>query len=126
MKKLLFITISTLLLFGCSRGIREVDFVYYNLSRHQIYVTDVNGLPSWVSPGVLVPVSDDTNRLNEKSFASWEAVRVADQLRIRWTETDKSEEVSLNRTELSLPTKLTGGRLCFTYLGNQKWRVVLR
>ena len=46
-----------------------------------------------------------------------------------WSESTRqrqSEEVLLKRTELSLPTKLTGGRLCFTYLGNQKWRVVLR
>jgi hypothetical protein len=126
MKKLLLITFSMLCLLGCSRGVKEVDFVYYNLSGHQIFVTDVAGLPHWVSPGVLVPVSDDTNRLNEKSATSWEAVRIADELKIRWTEADKSEEVLLRRAELSLPTELRGGRLCFTYLGNQKWRVVLR
>jgi hypothetical protein len=125
MRMLLLILCPALFLSGCSRE-AEVDFVYYNLSGHQILVTDITGLPAWASPGVLVPVSDDTNRLNEKSATSWEAVRIADQLRIHWTEADQQREFLLRRSELGLPAKLTGGRLCFTYFGNGKWRAALR
>ena len=123
MRKLLPITFSAFLLIGCAR---EVNFVYYNLSGHEILVTDVSGLPVWASPGVLVPVSDDTNRLNEKSTTGWEAVRIADQLTIRWTEAGQTRELLLKRSELALPASLTGGRLCFSYLGDGKWRVALR
>jgi hypothetical protein len=125
MRKLLLIVFSALLFPGCSRKV-EVNFVYYNLSGHQIIVTDVTGLPAWASPGVLVPVSDDSNRLNEKSATSWEAVRIAEQLKIHWTEADQQRELLLKRSELGLPARLAGGRLCFTYLGNGKWRAALR
>jgi hypothetical protein len=123
MRSLALLTFLALLPLGCSR---QVDFVYYNLSGREICVTDVTGLPAWAQPGVLVPVADDTNRLNESSLTCWESVRIADQLRIRWTEANQSRELLLKRSELGLPVRLTGGRLCFSYLGDGKWRVALR
>jgi|ERR1044071_4164294 hypothetical protein len=123
MRTVALLILSAVLLFGCSR---QVDFVYFNLSGQEIRVTDISGLPGFATPGVLVPSSDDTNRLNEKSATSFEAVRIADQITIRWTETNKKQELQLQREGLGVPAKLSGGRLCFTYLGDGKWRVKLR
>ena len=123
MKKLIPFMLAVVVLVGCSR---QVDFVYFNLSGHEITVDDVSGLPGWASPGVLVPSTDDTNRLNEKSATCFESVRIADRISIRWTEGGKTQELRLQRAELGVPATLRGGRLCFTYLGDGKWRAKLR
>jgi hypothetical protein len=123
MKNLVLLILSVAFLVGCSR---QVDFVFFNLSGREITVTDVSGLPSFATPGVLVPSSDDTNRLNEKSATSFESARIADQIRIHWTEGGRPRELDLKRGDLAVPAKLSSGRLCFTYLGDGKWRVRLR
>jgi hypothetical protein len=123
MKKFGLIMLCAVLLVGCSR---QVDFVYFNLSSHEITVDDVSGLPVWATPGVLVPSSDDMNRLNEKSATGFETVRIADRIKIHWTEDGKPRQVELRRSDVSVPATLRGGRLCFTYLGDGKWRVQLR
>jgi len=122
MKKLFPFLLAVVVLAGCSR---QVDFVYYNQSGHEITVDDVSGLPRWASPGVLV-ASTDTNRPSEKSATCFESVRIADQISIHWTESGKTQELRLQRAELGVPATLRGGRLCFTYLGDGKWRAELR
>ena len=122
MKKLFPFLLAVVVLVGCSR---QVDFVYYNQSGHEITVDDVSGLPRWASPGVLV-ASTDTNRPREASATCFESVRIADQIGIHWTESGKTQELRLHRAELGVPATLRGGRLCFTYLGDGKWRAELR
>lgn len=69
---------------------------------------------------------------------SFETVRVADTLTIKWQEggqqgwpggeyTPKgvSHDAKFNRDNLKIPPKMKSGRVCFTYLGNDKWRVKL-
>ena len=123
MKKFGLIMLCAVWLVGCSR---QVDFVYFNLSGHEITVDDVSGLPVWATPGVLVPSSDDTNQLNEKSATGFETVRIADRIGIHWTEDGKLRQLELRRSDVAVPATLRGGRLCFTYLGDGKWRVQLR
>jgi hypothetical protein len=76
--------------------VREVDFVYFNLSGHEIRVTNISGLPSNATPGVLMPVPDDTNRLNEKSMTFFERSRIADKITIFWQEDGVSARLSCN------------------------------
>src|ERR1017187_2524023 len=117
MKKFGLIMLCAVWLVGCSR---QVDFVYFNLSGHEITVDDVSGLPVWATPGVLVPSSDDTNQLNEKSATGFETVRIADRIGIHWTEDGKLRQLELRRSDVAVPATLRGGRLCFTYLGDGK------
>jgi hypothetical protein len=102
---------------------REVDFVYFNLSTNEIRVTDVAGLPRDMTPGVLVPVADDTNRLNESSATCWESVSVGDAIKITWTESGTSRQFEAKRAELSIPARLDGGQVRFTYRGRGQWRI---
>jgi hypothetical protein len=107
---------------GCA-ALSEVDFVYFNLSGHEITVTNISGLPPEATPGVLVPVPNDTSRLNEKSSTFFERVRVADQITIFWQEDGTSHEARLQRKDLGFPSKLSGGQVRFSYLSGGKWRV---
>jgi hypothetical protein len=122
MKNLIPFMLAVVVLAGCSR---QVDFVYFNRSGHEITVDDVSGLPGWASPGVLV-ASTDTNRPSEASATCFESVRIADQISIHWTESGKTQELRLQRADLGVPATLREGRLCFTYLGDRKWRAELR
>jgi hypothetical protein len=107
---------------GCS-SLPEADCVYFNLSGHETTVTNIAGLPPEATPGVLVPVADDTSRLNEKSSTFFERIHIADEIMISWQEDGTSHEVRLLRKDLGLPSKLSGGQIRFTYLGTEKWRV---
>lgn len=122
MTKLLLSFLSVMLLVGCSE-IRQVDFVWFNLSDHEIVVTGISGLPPTVAPGVLVTVSDDTNRLNRAGVTLFESVHVADAIKIVWEEGGLSREFETRRLDLSLPSRLDEGQIKFTYLGDGKWRV---
>ena len=113
---------SVLLSTGCV-GLRQVDFVYFNLSGHEITVTNIPGLPPSATPGVLMPAPDDTNRLNRAGSTFFESVRVEDQITVFWQEDGVLREVKLHRSELGLPARLRGGQIRFTYLGGGKWRV---
>jgi len=123
MKTLIPFMLALVVLAGCSS--RQVDFVYFNRSGNEIMVDDVSGLPAWANPGVLV-ASTDTNRPSEKSATCFESVRIADQISIHWTESGKTQELRLQRADLGVPATLREGRLCFTYLGEGKWRAELR
>jgi hypothetical protein len=107
---------------GCFRA-PEVDFAWFNVSEHEIMVTDVSGLPPEASPGVLVVVSDDTNRLNRACSTFSESVPIGETIRIAWDEAGASRRYEVRRSDLNLPPRLHGGQVRFTYLGQGKWRV---
>jgi hypothetical protein len=112
---------------GCLAGadVPQVEFAFFNLSTNEIRVTGVIGLPVEASPGRLQPVHSDTNRLEEKGSIYFEPVRIADQLKIVWEERGSTNRLELKRSDLKIPAKLTSGKVRFTYLGNDKWRVKL-
>jgi hypothetical protein len=111
-----------LLLTSCSQ-IRQVDFVWFNLSGREIRVTGISGLPGDVIPGVLIAVSDDTNRLNEASLTFFESIRAAETIKIVWDEGGATHSFEAKRVDLSVPVRLDGGQLRFSYLGADKWRI---
>jgi hypothetical protein len=117
-----FILLLGIALVGCSER-REVEFAWFNVSGHEIRVTGISGLPLVVTPGVLVPVSDDTNRLNESGLHFFETIRVEDPLKIIWQEGGASRQVQFTRSDAGLPPKLTGGQVRFTYVGDGSWRL---
>lgn len=101
----------------------EIDFVYFNLSPNEIVVDSITGLPLWAAPGVLVPVHAE-DRLSESSMTSFdEPVNVSATLKIAWQENGKTHQAELNRNDLGIPAKLKSGKVRFTYLGADKWRV---
>ena len=114
--------LAVFLFVGCS-VMPQVDFVYFNLSGHEITVTDLSGLPRNAQPGVLVAVQDDTNRLNEKSVTFSESVRITDAIKIVWDENGASRTFEARRADLGLPTLLDSGQIRLSYLGDGKWRV---
>jgi len=104
---------------------KEVDLVYFNLSTNEIVVDSIAGLPPWASPGVLVPVHAD-DRPSEKSMTSFdEPLHVSATLKIVWREHGSSHEAEQKRDDLGIPAKLRSGKVIFTYLGGDKWRVKL-
>jgi hypothetical protein len=128
-----------LLCAGCLRGLagQKIEFVYFNLSTNEIWVVSVAGVPAWASPGRLAPVRGE-DQLSEKGSVSFETVRVADKLRIKWQEGGQqgwpggeyaprgvSHEAEFKRDELRIPAKLKNGKVRFTYLGGDKWRIKL-
>ena len=127
----------TLCFMGCVGGGCEVDFVFFNLSPNEIWVTQVVGLPGDASPGRLPPVPDE-GRLSVKGTSYLKPVRVADKIKIVWDDGGKAgwpggnytnkgtlHEMTWMRKELGIPPVMNGGKVCFTYLGNEKWRVRL-
>ena len=120
-RQLLFLL---LILAGCG-PMREVDFVWFNLSGHEIRVTDISGLPATATPGVLVAVPDDTNRLHEASATFWESIKVGESIKITWNESGASRQFEAKRADLSIPSRLNGGQVRFSYLGDGKWRIRL-
>jgi hypothetical protein len=107
---------------ACS-GMKEVDFLYFNLSTNEVVVDSIAGLPPWASPGVLVPVQAE-DRLSAATAATFdETVRIAPVLRITWREGGTSHKAELKRDDLGIPAKMRQGKVRFTYLGADKWRV---
>jgi hypothetical protein len=107
---------------GCS-DMREIDFVYFNLSPNEIFVDSIAGLPPRASPGVLIPVHAE-DQLSEKSATFYgESVDLPQTLTINWKEGGSSHQAELNRDELGIPAKIKMGKIRFTYLGADKWRV---
>lgn len=116
---------------GCTQ--RHVELSYFNLSNHEIWVTDVVGVPEDAPPGRLTPVPDE-ERLSENSSYYFQTVRIADKLRIVWREggqqvsaADKSASkgflhaVELTREQVGVPAKVKDGEVRLTYLGKGRW-----
>jgi hypothetical protein len=129
---------------GCLGGasVSQVEFVYFNLSTNEIWVTGVIGLPADASPGRLRPVRSNTNRLEEASSTFLETIPVADQLKIEWKENGPrgwpggvdppgsvpsgvSHGLVLKREDLKIPARMKSGKVRFTYFGDDKWTVEL-
>lgn len=108
---------------GCGSDMREVSFVYFNLSTNTIEVLDIGGIPPDATPGILTPTHSETNRLEEAGTSIWRAVHIANQIKIRWQEGGDSHELDLSRDDLGIPAVLDGGKVQFSYLGDGKWRV---
>ena len=106
---------------GCS-DMKQIDFVYFNLSTNEIVVDSIVGLPPWAPPGVLVPVHAE-DQLSRSSTTSFDPVHVAATLKIVWSEGGASHQAELKRDELGIPAKIKKGKIRFTYLGGDKWRV---
>lgn len=121
---------------GCAKG--RVDFMYFNQSTNEIWVTEIVGLPREASPGRLAPVHDE-DQLSEKSCTYFGTIRIAGKLKIEWQDGGKqgwpggeyapkgiSHELVLKRDDLGLPVTLNDANVHFTYLGGDHWRVKLR
>ncbi len=107
---------------GCS-GMSEITFVYFNLSPKEIVVDSIAGLPPWAPPGVLVPVHAE-DQLSESRTTSLDgSIKVAPTLTIVWHEGGASHRAELKRDEVGIPAKIKKGKVRFTYLGSDKWRV---
>jgi hypothetical protein len=107
---------------GCS-DMSEINFVYFNLSPKEIVVDSIAGLPPWASPGVMVPVHSDGRPSEARATSYGETVRVPPMLKIAWREGDTSHQAELKRDDLGIPAKIKTGKILFTYLGGDKWRV---
>src|SRR5579872_6143196 len=76
---------------GCKSSF--VEFSYFNLSQHEILVTDVVGVPQDATPGRLTPVPDE-ERLSENTSYFFKTIRVADKVKIFWKESEPKSSSS--------------------------------
>jgi hypothetical protein len=128
---------------GCENGsgLPEVHFEWFNLSTNLIWVTDVIGLAPEASPGRLMPSHAETQLETIESVFS-ETVRIKDRITIKWKDNGNegwpgglktpgsippggAHQAEFKREDLGIPAKLSSGKIRFTYLGNEKWRVKL-
>jgi hypothetical protein len=107
---------------GCFNT-NEVVFLYFNLSPNEIVVDSIAGLPPWASPGVLVPVHAEDQLSTSGMSSTGETIRVPPTLTIVWREGGASHQAELKRDEVGIPAKIKKGKVRFTYLGGDKWRV---
>lgn len=126
---------------GCAvvRGVPEVHFEWFNLGTNEIWVTDVVGLPAEASPGRLTVNRAESQLETSESIFS-ETVRVKDRITIKWRDNGKegwpgglkipgsvppgtAHQVEFNRGDLGIPAKMRSGKVRFTYLGEDKWRI---
>jgi hypothetical protein len=122
MKNFLAIAALMLCCVGCS-DMREIDFVYFNLSPNEIFVESVAGLPLRASPGVLIPVHAEDQLSAKGAIFFGETADIPSTLKIIWKEGGSSHQAELKRDELGIPAKFKNGKIRFTYLGGDKWRV---
>ena len=140
MKRLFIILAYVPLWAGCNGSSGgAVKFEWFNLSTNEIWVTDVVGLPPEASPGRLTPNHAEA-QLEVSASVFSEAVGIADDIQIAWKDNGKegwpgglavagsippgtAHQVALRRAGLRIPAKLNTGRVRFTYLGTNTWRV---
>ncbi len=123
---------------GCASH-AEVGFEWFNLGTNEIWVTDVIGIPAEASPGRLIQNHAEDQLERSESVYS-ETVRLGDRITIKWKDNGKqgwpggftspgslpsgtAHVVELKREDLGIPQKLSNGKIRFTYLGDEKWRV---
>ena len=124
----------------CAKALPEVHFEWYNLSPNEIWITDVVGLPHEASPGRLMPChAEDQLEVKESIFS--ETVQITDRITILWKDNGKNgwqgglkipgsippgeaHQFDLKRVDSGIPPKLNAGKVRFTYLGNDKWRII--
>jgi hypothetical protein len=141
MKSIFLFIAMSFLCGGCAyfEGFSTVEFTYFNLSSNEIWIIEIEGLPSDATPGRLTP-SRDEGRLSAAGSALPGGIRVPAKFKIVWKENGRrgwpgglenplsvppgiTHEAEFYRDELGIPAKLTGGKVRFSYLGNDKWRV---
>ena len=138
MKLLIIILALVPLWTGCGGG-GDVSFEWFNLGTNEIWVTEVIGLPAEASPGRLLPNHAESQLERSESTFS-ETVRIKDRIKIVWKDggtrgwpgglqsgelipPGPSHETELDRDALGVPGNLSRGRIRFTYLGTNTWRV---
>lgn len=141
MRNIILSLAMTLVCVGCGAGLPEVTFEYFNLSTNEIWLTDVTGLPLDATPGRLIPSKEEVP-LEVKASVFSETVRINDRITIKWKDNGKegwpgglkipgsippgaAHQAEFKREDLGVPAKLSSGKIRFTYLGNEKWRVRL-
>ena len=119
----------------------QIYFEWFNLSVNEIWIIDVTGLPDGASPGRLMP-SHAEDQLETKASIFSEVVHIKDIITIEWKDNGKdgwrggveAQESNapgekhwkkFSRDKLGLPSVMKGGKVRFTYLGNDEWRVIL-
>ena len=140
MKTKIFLTgLISILFCGSCLALPEVEFVYFNLSTNEIWIERVIGLPAEASPGRMAPAKGE-DRPSEKSMTFFETVRVADKLKIVWKDNGRQgwpgggkagelsrpgvvHEAEFKRDDFKIPAKMKSGKVRFTFLGNDKWRI---
>ena len=110
---------------GCASHLlrNEVVFEFVNLSTNRIHGEEVKGFPEEVAGGWLIPAKEENHPSGTVVLS--EIIHIEKQIKIVWHENKKLHEWELKRDDLGLPSKLTGGRVRFTYLGGEKWRIKL-
>ena len=122
MRNVLVIAFVAFLCAGCTEG-KRIDFIYFNLSKSEIVVDSIAGLPQWVAPGVLVPVHAEDRLSEARATAFDETIQVPSTLRIKWQEGGVTRRADLKRDEVGIRAKIKKGTIRFTYLGSDRWRV---
>src|SRR5262249_18622860 len=128
---------------GCAAGMRDVPgvhFEWFNLGTNDIWVTDVKGLQPDAAPGLLIPTRTES-QLKTKESVFWETVRITDSITIVWKDNGKQgfpggrgpsgftrlpgtlRETKINRASVGIPKTLNGGKIRFSYLGGDQWRI---
>jgi len=142
MKHNVLIFVAMLAFLGCgkSANLPEVTLEWFNLGTNQIWVTEASGIPIGASPGRLMP-SLSENQLDVSASSFSEIVHIEERIVIKWMDNGKqgwpggvnppgsvppgvAHEAEFSRDALGLPAKLEKNRIRFTYLGNDKWRIV--
>lgn len=120
------------------RELPDVSFEWFNLSTNQIWVAEVVGLPLEASCGRLMPSKDESPlKVKESNFS--ETVEIPRKLTIVWKNPGTNgfqplkppnlsppgveHRLELKRDDFGIPAKITNGKIRFTYLGNEQWRV---
>jgi hypothetical protein len=141
MKRICIVSILLLLVTDCFGALKEVTFEWFNLSTNEIFVTDTIGLPNEASPGRLTPNRTE-DQLEVSGIGFSETVYIKDRIVIKWNDNGKdgfhgdfgppgivlpgiAHKAEFKREDLGLPAKLESGKIRFTYLGNDKWRIKL-
>ncbi len=143
MKAASFFLAIILLCAGCAakKEAGNVSFEWFNLSTNQIWVTDLVGLPGEASAGRMLPDKAE-DQLESKGSTFMETVQFGERIKISWKENDptgwpgglktgervppgETHSAEYSRDELGIPPKLNIGKVRFTYLGGDKWRVKL-
>ena len=123
MKNIILILLVIFAGHGCATELNlgEVSIEWFNLSEIRIKVVDVGGMPPNVMPGVLSPSPNET--LATATSVVYGPVHIKGQINIFWQQDGNSHKAEFKRDDCGIPAKLSSGKIRFTYLGNDKWRV---
>jgi hypothetical protein len=140
-KNLTLFLFAVLICVGCQKVsvLPNVEFEWFNLSTNEICIADVTGIPPQASCGRLMP-SHAEDRLESSASGFSETVKIKSEIKIKWNDNGTNgfhnafddpgkplpgiaHQTEFKRDELGIPSKLTDGKIRFTYLGSDKWRV---